>query len=259
MAKKGAKKKLTIRAGYNKEYSNYLRRIKAQEKKGYFGYIPIPNVKNPTKASIRRIKRIGAKEIREKSPIVISLKTGVQVTRYEKRTEEFERKAESGRRAAETRIRNAEDLRRSFAETFTKEYLPTEQNINANNFVNDVISKVTPRDFFEYLLDRLENSIYDESFYKLKYEKQRLHRANRDVIMRKIESIIVNKSTNKVYYAIINSGKKDELLDAVDKSIGAYEEEDIKTGRTIALQILNMGTLTSKDYDELMDETDDEA
>ena len=61
-------KSYKLRQEYNKAYRNYMRRVSTQTKKGYI--VPtIPKVKNPTEASIRRIKSMTAKEIRAKSEI----------------------------------------------------------------------------------------------------------------------------------------------------------------------------------------------
>lgn len=61
-------KSYKLRQEYNKAYRNYMRRVTTQTKKGYI--VPtIPKVKNPTEASIRRIKSMTAKEIRAKSEI----------------------------------------------------------------------------------------------------------------------------------------------------------------------------------------------
>ena len=61
-------KSYKIRQEYNKAYYNYIRRVSTQTKKGYV--VPtIPKVKNPTEASIRRLKAMRAKEIRAKSDL----------------------------------------------------------------------------------------------------------------------------------------------------------------------------------------------
>lgn len=61
-------KSYKLRQEYNKAYRNYMRRVSTQTKKGYI--VPtIPKVKNPTEASIRRIKAMRAKEIRDKSEL----------------------------------------------------------------------------------------------------------------------------------------------------------------------------------------------
>lgn len=61
-------KSYKLRQEYNKAYRNYMRRVSTQTKKGYI--VPtIQKVKNPTEASIRRIKSMTAKEIISKSEI----------------------------------------------------------------------------------------------------------------------------------------------------------------------------------------------
>lgn len=61
-------KSYKLRQEYNKAYRNYMRRVSTQTKKGYI--VPtIQKVKNPTEASIRRIKSMTAKEITSRSEI----------------------------------------------------------------------------------------------------------------------------------------------------------------------------------------------
>lgn len=61
-------KSYKLRQEYNKAYRNYMRRVSTQTKKGYI--VPtIQKVKNPTEASIRRIKSMTGKEIISRSEI----------------------------------------------------------------------------------------------------------------------------------------------------------------------------------------------
>lgn len=61
-------KSYKIRQEYKKAYYNYIRRVSTQTKKGYV--VPtIPKVKNPTEASIRRLKAMRGEEIRAKSDL----------------------------------------------------------------------------------------------------------------------------------------------------------------------------------------------
>lgn len=61
-------KSYKLRQEYNKAYRNYMRRVSTQTKKGYIVPI-IQKVKNPTEASIRRIKSMTGKEIISRSEI----------------------------------------------------------------------------------------------------------------------------------------------------------------------------------------------
>ena len=61
-------KSYKLRQEYNKAYRNYMRRVSTQTKKGYIVQT-IQKVKNPTEASIRRIKSMTAKEIISRSEI----------------------------------------------------------------------------------------------------------------------------------------------------------------------------------------------
>lgn len=66
---------------YNKEYNKYLARIRNQQKQGVQVEI-IKRVKKPTQASIERLKKQKAKEIRDKASIVNML-TGELITSKE--------------------------------------------------------------------------------------------------------------------------------------------------------------------------------
>lgn len=81
MANKRIKKKQTkkqiIQNLYSKEYTNYLARVRNQQKQGVQVKI-IKRVKNPTEASIRVLKEQTAKKIREKASVVDML-TGEKI------------------------------------------------------------------------------------------------------------------------------------------------------------------------------------
>jgi hypothetical protein len=82
MANKRIKKKQTkqdiLRKEYSHEYTNYLSRVRNQQKQGVQVQI-IKRVKNPSKASIERLKKQRAKEIRDKASVVNML-TGESIS-----------------------------------------------------------------------------------------------------------------------------------------------------------------------------------
>lgn len=82
MANKRRKKKQTkaeiIQKEYSHEYTKYLSRVRNQQKQGVQVKI-IKRVKNPTQASIDRIKKQTAKEIR-KNATVVDMLTGEKIT-----------------------------------------------------------------------------------------------------------------------------------------------------------------------------------
>lgn len=82
MANKRIKKKQTkayiLQQQYSKEYNKYLARVRNQQKQGV-QVQKIKRVKKPTKASIERLKKQTAKEIRDKASIVNML-TGELIT-----------------------------------------------------------------------------------------------------------------------------------------------------------------------------------
>lgn len=85
MANKHIKKKKTkaeiIQKEYSHEYTNYLARVRNQQKQGVQVKI-IKRVKNPKQASIDRIKKQTAKEIR-KNATVVDMLTGEAITSKE--------------------------------------------------------------------------------------------------------------------------------------------------------------------------------
>ena len=82
MANKHIKKKQTkasiLQQQYSKEYNKYLARVRNQQKQGVQVKI-IKRVKNPKQASIDRIKKQIAKEIR-KNATVVDMLTGEKIT-----------------------------------------------------------------------------------------------------------------------------------------------------------------------------------
>lgn len=82
MANKRIKKKKTkadiLQKEYSHEYTKYLSRVRNQQKQGVQVKI-IKRVKNPTQASIDRIKKQTAKEIRKNAGVVDML-TGEEIT-----------------------------------------------------------------------------------------------------------------------------------------------------------------------------------
>lgn len=85
MANKRIKKKQTkapiLRQQYDKEYNKYLARVRNQQKQGV-QVQRIKRVKKPTQASIERLKKQTAKEIRDKASVVNML-TGELITSKE--------------------------------------------------------------------------------------------------------------------------------------------------------------------------------
>lgn len=85
MANKRIKKKQTkasiLQQQYSKEYNKYIARVRNQQKQGVQAQT-IKRVKKPTQASIERLKKQTAKEIREKASVVNML-TGELITAKE--------------------------------------------------------------------------------------------------------------------------------------------------------------------------------
>lgn len=83
----------TIREQYNKAYRNYLARANRQVRVGYNVNV-IQRVKNPTRASIRRLEQQTAKTIKEHSTLY-SMVTGEEVTSQRKSAERINREFSS--------------------------------------------------------------------------------------------------------------------------------------------------------------------
>ena len=91
--KSGKKNPNTIREQYNKAYRNYLARVNRQVRLGYNVDV-IQRVKNPTRASIRRLAKQTAKTIKEHSTLY-NMITGEEVTRQRKSAERINREFSS--------------------------------------------------------------------------------------------------------------------------------------------------------------------
>lgn len=262
MAKRKGKSPSKIITEYRKVRAAAGARIRAQQKQGYFG-VELPTIpKKITKASIRNLQKFTTKYIREKSTIFVSPSSGELVTAYDVRVEAAQRRSEAGKKAYETRIQRQEQNYRSFAETFSEKHLPTKQNIILNNFMNDIISKITPSDFFR----ELKTYVYQERSSALFYVKSNTFKTvinnNTDLIIAKINQIISRNEVDKVYRSIVNSSLKDELFENIHTALYYDKESDIDNmneSRTRVLEILNSGVLTQEDYNNLRDESDDEA
>lgn len=83
----------TIREQYNRAYRNYLARVNRQVGVGYNVDV-IQRVKNPTRASIRRLQKQTAKTIKEHSTLY-NMITGEEVTRQRKSAERINREFSS--------------------------------------------------------------------------------------------------------------------------------------------------------------------
>lgn len=250
MAKERKNKQSKIQEQYNREYKNLKARVRAQEKQGYFGYnIPV-KVKKPTLASINKLKKITARVIREKSSIVISLLTGAEISRYEAASERFARRSQSAKKAAETRKKNRE----SFECFIEDEYRPKESVVKVYNFVNDVLSPLVPVDYFNELIEIASHPSYRGSAH-IRYVRQQ----NGSLIINKINGIINSNKAMEVYNNIASNNNLTELKEEVGRSVWGSDEVELEVSVTKVLRFLSNGSLTSKDYEDLMNEVDVET
>lgn len=252
----------TIREEYNKAYRNLQSRIRRQAKRGYVGYTAPQKVKNPTRASIERLNRITAKDIRSAAKTFVSPSTG-ELTSFESlNREHFNRRAASAKRAAIKRKEYREELQRSFEQEFNADYdidYPSESTIKSYNFVKDYVSSFTPLDYFNDLISALFSADSRKEFYRVRLAKLYEHQISQSVLLHKLTEIVNSNKFNDVYNEIVRKGLENELQEAINQSLYAYEEDAIKEGRTRALSILNMGVLTQQEYNSLLSESDDEA
>lgn len=264
-------KQYKINKAYNRAYSNLKARIRAQEKQGYYGYSMPAKVKKPTMASINRLNAIKAKDIREKSVTTVSPTTGEIVTPYELRVEASKRRSEIGKKSAITRKQKS--VPQSPFKDRVDNYFPTKQEIQTYNLVNDVISHVVPKDFYEELLDMVRQAKNEAEWHNAGHEMRwrgkhsaskytaidNLRERSANVIESQIRKIIRDKQANKTYYKMIEHGDKDWLMRALEKALYGYNEDEITEGRTVVMAILSAGMVTEAKYHRMLQESDDEA
>lgn len=261
MARKGDKsKQQLLNEIYKKEYTNYLNRVRRQQAQGWFGYEIIPKVKKPSEASINRIRNIKAPQIRAKSTAYRSTTTGGIYEPEQGRRIEAKRRSESAKKAAKTRAKNIKLLQESFRKEFnTDEYLPSEVDVITDVINKEYINRLDAKTLFNNLLDTLRDAPSDPDYYRLKRPKYRMHSENREVLMSKISEILARDIADNIVSELMPKDLLNELEKSIQEAVFAYEEKTIAFGMTRALQLLNGGGLSKKDYDTLLNTTDSEA
>lgn len=153
MANKRRKKKQTkaeiIQKEYSHEYTNYLARVRNQQKQGVQVKI-IKRVKNPKQASVDRIKKQTAKEIR-KNATVVDMLTGEAIT-----------SKEYGRKHALERNRVFIKLTPQEQEYVRIQGYTTVEELKKLQRTGIIVIEATPVLDYEYIIDSWYDSL--ESF-----------------------------------------------------------------------------------------------
>lgn len=153
MVKRRIKKKQTkaskLQTQYNKEYNNYLARVRNQQRQGV-QVKTIKRVKKPTQSSIERLKKQTAKEIRSYSNVVNML-TGELIT-----------PSEYGRKHALEVNRVFIKLTSQEQEYAREHGYTTQQELKVLKKQGIVVNTVTPVQDYDAIIDGWYNSL--ESF-----------------------------------------------------------------------------------------------
>lgn len=161
---------MTIKQQYQKAYRNYLRRVNRQIRQGFIVEI-IPKVKRPTRASISRLEKQSAKEIRRKASIVdlltgevIEKPTKVQQDTISKANREFNKLSPEYQQAAF-------EMGTIDTEQLTKALEPSLKPLNAVDHIIDVwyaeLERIRPPEVSQYLINKTNEILLDASREKM--------------------------------------------------------------------------------------------
>lgn len=146
----------------------------------------------------------------------------------------------------------------STGEVLEIDKLPDQHNIVLDNYLKEVGEQILPVDIFNEILDSLEGRIGDtDSWYRRKVKARLKSTDLMHNLAEKIHKIIKDKKANKVYYKnLVEAGKKDELMNAVEKVIYGYDEGEITAGYSVALNILTSGEymMSASEYNDADEE-----
>lgn len=230
MTNKRIKKKKTkasiLQQEYSKEYNKYLARVRNQQKQGV-QVQKIKRVKKPTKASIERLKKQTAKEIRDKASVVNML-TGELIT-----SKEYGRKHALEINRVFTKLTPQEQEYARFHDYTTAKELKTLQKTGIK------VNIATPVLDYEVIIDSWYDSL--ESFAP----------KTADYLRQKTDALLVNASDKERTLFAYTYSKEPE----------AFPTEpymDKATVDAVFWNILNrMGVLsTTEDFQEFLQEQD---
>lgn len=279
---------------YMKERRRIQSAIYRIKKAGYFVNFSLPSIpKKITEASIRRLSQITPKYIREQSVYVTpeGKQVSAQIEQNKRRIESAKRGGKTRKQNRQSyydyfaygithkRLDKQEESKlpkniqwyeagRTYVNFATGEIIPDidafvksvpdQMPIVMNNYLKETGEKILPTDVFNELLESLENTPDDsESWYRRKSNARSKSVEVRQKLASKIHSIIRNKQANKVYYKnIVEAGRKDELMQAIEKATYGYGEDDVTSGYSLALQILTGGeyALSAAEYEDADEE-----
>ena len=252
------------------ELKNLKRRIKAQEKNGYFGFKIPKKPKKPTLAYLDKIENIGAKEIREGSTSFKS-SSGQSVSRKVKEKEMSEKRSESAKKSAQTRKQSAGSWERGFGitedeindyknQTYTPKentkYNPSEQDIKTNNFLNS-IRQAVPSDYFQTLKDILFKASNRKAYWRGDPGVPELHQQNRTLLTSAINRALDTLGADTLYVRLKNSKNLLNLQDKIEQSLFEYKEYIVSEASTAALVLLSFGALSVEEYNDMVNEDEE--
>lgn len=249
-------KKAKLESEYKKARRNLQRRVRAQAKRGYTGYKLPKAPKRVTEASIERLNKIGAKEIKRQSHVNVFGRT-VKATSKMAQDYEKAQRSESALRGWRTRRDKAEKQRLYDIQ------LASESRIRAEQKVNEIEKSATPEyieeweivlNNFESLLEDLEGranndwavrqliDIYDSEVFEQGEEAVAINlQNNAERINKDIDIIAYASSRDTVMAALTNVFAIIKNNDLTEKEKKEFEEG------------LNDTTWTDEEMDELME------
>lgn len=249
-------KKAKLESEYKKARRNLQRRVRAQAKRGYTGYKLPKAPKRVTEASIERLNKIGAKEIKKQSRVNVFGRT-VKATSKMAQDYEKAQRSETALRGWRTRREKAEKQRLNDIQ------LASESRRRAERKVNEIEMNATPEyideweivsNNFESLLEDLEGRANNDWAVR-----QLIDIYDSEVLEQGEEAVATNlqnnaERINKDIDLIAYASSRDTVLAALSdvfaiiKSKGVTEKEkkEFEEG-------LNDTTWTDEEMDELME------
>lgn len=252
------------------ELKNLKRRIKAQEKNGYFGYKIPKKPKNPSLDYLNKIENIGAKEIREGSKHFKS-SSGQSVSRKVKEKETAQKRSESAKKSAQTRKQNMRTMERflditeediqdyknqTYEPKSSPKYNPTERDIKTNNFLNS-IRQAVPSDYFQTLKDILFKAPNRKAYWRGDPGVPELHQQNRTLLTSAINRALDTLGADTLYVRLKNSKNLLNLQDKIEQSLFEYKEYIVTEASAAALTLLSFGALSVEEYNDMVNEDDE--
>lgn len=243
-----AKNKSPIQKEYYKQRKRIQSAIKREQKRGFIVDLELPPIpKKITQASIRRLKKITPRIIREKSYAVSQATGEVEEAQIAYNRERIEK--------AKTRNPKKANKRRE-AEKFSEQFFPNKVDIVINNFEEQMLSRVMPSDILDELKEMLSNPDFAASVHRKKIVQLKSRKAI-DTLLNLIRRLQFGKQGSKVGMNLINNGDMPKIQRAIEMAMYGYSEEDVALGLNDAIAMLtDNGKLTGQQFRDLA-QTDD--